>query len=56
MVEIAFYYYFTPFSVVFITYLAGGSNNNNENDGIKVDTTPLHQTLINCTLATADMI
>jgi hypothetical protein len=37
IIEVAFYYYFTPFSVVFITYLVGGKNNNSESE-IKIDT------------------
>jgi hypothetical protein len=52
IIEVAFYYYFTPFSVVFITYLVGGKNNNSESE-IKIDIPPIqtHQNVINCTLA-----
>jgi hypothetical protein len=42
VIEVAFYYYFTPFTAIFITYLAGGENNNNASAEIKVDTTPIH--------------
>jgi hypothetical protein len=53
IIEVAFYYYFTPFSVVFITYLVGGNNNNNSDSAIEINTPPIptHQNVINCTLA-----
>jgi hypothetical protein len=51
-IEVAVYYYFTPFSVVFITYLVGGKNNNSGSAiNIAVPSIPTHQNIINCTFA-----